>query len=114
MLSQELKGTYVGDNYIGLLFAGDGTENQSLLQIYDASGTVAGSITLSAEYTDIQIAGKAVYVSSDSSLAIYSVEGKERYEGDFDQEIWSVIPRRDTIRKLYLATENGIEQMTLR
>lgn len=114
MLSQELKGTYVGDNYIGLLFASDGTENQSLLQIYDASGAVTGSITLSADYTDIQIAGKAVYVSSDSSLAIYSVEGKERYEGDFDQKVWTVIPRRDTIRKLYLATENGIEQMTLR
>lgn len=114
MFSQELKGVYTGDDYIGLLFMNEGAENQSTLQIYDASGSVTGSITLPAEYTDIQIAGKAVYASSGSSLAIYSVEGKERYKGDFDQEIWSVIPRKDTISKLYLAAEDGIEQMTLR
>ncbi len=114
MLSQELKGVYTGDDYIGLLFMNEGAEAQDTLQIYDASGAVVGSITLSEDYTDIQIAGKAVYASNDTSLAIYSVEGKKRYEGDFDQEVRSIIPRRDTISKLYLAVEDGIEQMTLR
>ncbi len=114
MLTQELRGVYTGDDYIGLLFMNEGVDVQSTLQIYDASGTAVGSVTLPEDYTDIQIAGKAVYASNDSSLAIYSVEGKKRYEGDFDQKVWSVIPRRDTISKLYLAGENGIEQMILR
>lgn len=114
MLTQELRGVYTGDDYIGLLFMNEGVDVQSTLQIYDASGTAVGSVTLPEDYTNIQIAGKAVYASNDSSLAIYSVEGKKRYEGDFDQKVWSVIPRRDTISKLYLAGENGIEQMILR
>ena len=69
---------------------------------------------LDEDFTNIQIVGKAIYVNNDSSLSIYTVGGKERYSGEFDDTVRAVIPRKDTIRKLYLATDTGIEQMTLR
>jgi hypothetical protein len=114
LFTNEVKAVYTGDGYIGILFADEDGDQQYELRIYDASGEVAGTIMLDEDFTNIQIVGKAIYVNNDSSLSIYTVGGKERYSGEFDDTVRAVIPRKDTIRKLYLATDTGIEQMTLR
>lgn len=114
LFTNEVKAVYTGDGYIGILFADEDGDQQYELRIYDASGEVTGTIMLDEDFTNIQIVGKAIYVNNDTSLSIYTVGGKERYSGDFDDTVRAVIPRKDTIRKLYLATDTGIEQMTLR
>ncbi len=114
LFTNEVKAVYTGDGYIGILFADEDGDQRYELRIYDASGEVTGTIMLDEDFTNIQIVGKAIYVNNDTSLSIYTVGGKERYSGDFDDTVRAVIPRKDTIRKLYLATDTGIEQMTLR
>ncbi len=114
MFSEELKGVYTGESYIGLLFAETSGESEYSLQIYDASGEVTGTVPVDMDFTDIRIAGKNVFISNSTQLQIYNVSGRQRYSGTFEEEIRRVIPRNDTMSKIYLATGNGLEQMTLR
>ena len=114
LFQDEIKGVYAGGSYIGLLFDDASGENEYTLQIYDASGNTAGTISFTMDYSDIQIAGKHVFISSSSELQIYDVNGRERYSGSFEKEVREIVPRTDTIGRLYLVTTDGLEQMTLR
>lgn len=114
LFQDEIRGVYAGGNYIGLLFDDASGENEYVLQIYDASGNTAGTISFTMDYSDIQIAGKHVFISSSSELQIYDVNGRERYSGSFEKEVREIVPRTDTMGRLYLVTTDGLEQMTLR
>lgn len=114
LFQDEIKGVYAGGSYIGLLFDDASGENEYTLQIYDASGNTAGTISFTMDYSDIRIAGKHVFISSSSELQIYDVNGRERYSGSFEKEVREIVPRTDTIGRLYLVTTDGLEQMTLR
>ncbi len=114
LFQDEIKGVYVGEGYIGLLFDDASGEDDYALQIYDAAGNVAGTVSFSMDFSEIQIAGKHVFICSSSELQIYDVNGRERYSGSFDKEVREVVPRTDTMGRLYLVTADGLEQMTLR
>ena len=114
MFTDELKGVYIGENYIGLLFEDTSGEEDYSLQIYDISGQIAGTISFSMDFTDIQIAGKNVFISSQTGLLIYNVNGRQRYDGEFEESAREVVPRDDTMSRFYLVTDTGLEQMVLR
>ena len=114
MFTDELKGVYIGENYIGLLFEDTSGEEDYSLQIYDISGQIAGTISFSMDFTEIGIAGKNVFISSQTRLLIYNVNGRQRYDGEFEESAREVVPRDDTMSRFYLVTENGLEQMVLR
>ncbi len=65
------------------------------------------------DFTNIQIAGKCVYINNDQELQIYTAEGRQRYQGTFEKDVREVVPRADGAGKMYLVTEDGIDQMTL-
>lgn len=114
MFTDELEGVYTGNGYIGLLFPDNSSSARHNLQIYNASGEKISTISFEMEFTDIQIAGKNVYINNDQQLQLYTVEGKERYHGSFDHDVREVVPRADGTGKMYLIAEDGIEQLTLR
>ena len=113
--TDEVAGVYTGGSYVGVLFRDDTSEEtQYSLQIYDGSGDVTGTIDFTMDYSDIQIAGRNIYINNASELQIYSVSGRQRYDGTFDEEIREVVPRSDELSKLYVVTESGLQQMMLR
>ena len=113
--TNEVAGVYTGGSYVGVLFRDDTSEEtQYSLQIYDGSGNVTGTIDFTMDYSDIQIAGRNIYINNASELQIYSVSGRQRYDGTFDEEIREVVPRSDELSKLYVVTESGLQQMMLR
>ncbi len=115
LFTEEAVGVYTGSDYVGVLFRNDTVEEGGYsLQIYDASGNVTGTIAFTMDYSEIQIAGKSVYINNANQLQIYGVGGRLRYDGTFDEEIREVVPRTDGLSKMYVVKENGLEQMTLR
>lgn len=114
MFSEELQGVYTGGEYIGLLFPDSSGASQYKLQIYNASGEEVSTIPFTMDYTSIQMAGRCVYINNDQELQIYTMEGKQRYQGSFEKNVREVVPRADGAGKLYLVTDDGIELMTLR
>ena len=113
MFSDELKGVYTGGESVGLLFPDSSGASQYSLQIYNASGEQISTIPFTMDYTSIQIVGKCVYISNDQELQIYTLEGKQRYQGNFETSVREVVPRTDGAGKLYLVTDDGIQLMTL-
>ena len=113
MFSDQLAGVYTGGEYIGLLFPDTSGSSQYNLQIYDASGEKISTIPFTMDFTNIQIAGKCVYINNDQELQIYTAEGRQRYQGTFEKDVREVVPRTDGAGKMYLVTEDGIDQMTL-
>lgn len=113
MFSEELQGIYDGEKYIGLLFPDTSGAGLYSLHIYDTVGNEISEVSFDQSFTNIQIAGNCIYINDDSSMSIYTVQGQLRYSGTFPMKVISVIPEENTNSRLFLATENGIEEMTL-
>lgn len=109
----DLEGVYTGDNYVGLLFPDTSGKEEYELDIYNMQGKVVGRIPFTMEYTDIQIAGDRVLIDDGQNLMIWSVTGKEKYSGVFQDSVNAVIPSSSPNR-LTLVTDDSIESMTLR
>ena len=113
MFSQELEGVFAGDDYIGLLFPDSSGEEDYVLQIYDTDGDLTGTISFSQAYTDIRISGERVYIHNDTELLMYTVSGQLRYDGEFPESVYQIIPAASGANVLFIVTEDAIEKMTL-
>ena len=113
MFSQELEGVFAGEDYIGLLFPDSSGEEDYVLQIYDTNGNVTGTISFSQAYTDIRISGERVYIHNDTELLMYTVSGQLRYDGEFPESVYQIIPAASGANVLFIVTEDAIEKMTL-
>ena len=113
MFSQELEGIYAGGNHIGLLFPDSSGEEDYTLQIYGTDGSVSGEIDFSMEFTDIQIADNLVYIHNDTELLMYTTTGQLRYDGNFPESVYQIVPVGTQSNVLYAVTGDAIEKITL-
>ena len=113
MFTEELEGVFFGGDYIALLFPdGTGAEDYSL-QVYDSSGSRTATIAFSMAYTGIEIAGDRIYISDDTNLLAYTVNGQLRYDGELPAAARMVISTGKSANRFFILTEEGIERVTL-
>lgn len=112
MFSESLQGVFCSDRYVGLLFTDETGENLYTLDVYGRDGAAVGEIGFSMSYTNLQIVGDKIYINSDQSMQIYSVHGREIFDGGLDQPVKALIPTA-RLRGLFAVTKNEMDAINL-
>ncbi len=113
MLTENLQGIFHSDKYIGLLFTDLTREHLYRLDIYGRNGKKEGTVGFSMAFNDLQIAGNKVFINNDQSMQIYTIEGREVFNGGFDKIIKALIPSSG-LGNLTAVSENEIAEVKLR
>ncbi len=87
-----LRGAYASTENIGLLFPDTESEEEYRLDVYDKSGTKVGAVRFTMDFTSLQIYNNRIYVHNDQECRIYSMQGREIYNGTFGMNIDLLIP----------------------
>ena len=113
MLTENLQGIFESGNRIGLLFTDLTRENLYRLDLYGRDGKKEGSVGFSMVFDELQIKGGRVYINNEQSMQIYSLSGREIFNGGFDRPVKVLIPAA-TLGGLGAVSENEIDSIKLR
>jgi hypothetical protein len=113
MLTENLQGIFESENRIGLLFTDLTRENLYRLDLFGRDGKKEGSVGFTMVYNDIQIKGNKVYINNERSMQIYTVNGREIFNGGFYRAVKVLIPSK-VLRGLGAVSENEIDKIKLR
>ena len=112
MLTENLQGIFKSGDRIGLVFMDLTRENLYRLDLYGRSGKKEGSIGFSMAYENIQIKGNRVYVNNEQSMQIYTLSGREVFNGGFDRAVRVIVP--GWLNRLTAVSNNEIDRIKLR
>lgn len=113
MLTENLQGVFKSGNRIGLLFTDLTRENLYRLDLFGKDGKKEGSVGFTMVYDDVQIKGNKVYINNEQSMQIYTVDGRELFNGGFDRAVKVLIPSL-RLGGLAAVSENEIDSIKLR
>ena len=113
MLTEDMQGIFESGGRIALLFTDLTRENLYRLDIYGKNGKKAGSIGFTMVFNDIQIKGDRIYINNEQSMQIFTLSGREIFNGGFDRTVKVLIPST-FLRGLTAVTENEIDSIKLR
>lgn len=113
LISEEIQGIYYNQNYIGLVFYNPQGNTQYRLEIYDTKGRKVHVIEYDMEYTNIQLETDCIIISNDMSCEIYRWNGKRKFQGEFKEKVYAMIPT-STSTKFTVVTEKAIQTVELR
>ena len=113
MLTEDMQGIFQSGGRIALLFTDLTRENLYRLDIYGKNGKKAGSLGFTMVFDDIQIKGDRIYINNEQSMQIYTLSGREIFNGGFDRTVKVLIPSI-TLGGLTAVTENEIDSIKLR
>ena len=113
MLTENLQGIFASKDRIGLLFTDLTRENLYHLDLFGRDGKKEGSVGFTMVYGDIQIKGNNVYINNERSMQIYTVNGREIFNGGFDKAVKVLIPT-SRLSSLAAVSENEIDKIKLR
>ena len=112
LLTENLQGIFRSGNRIGLVFMDLTRENLYRLDIYGRSGKKEGSIGFSMAYEDIQIKGNRICINNEQLMQIYTLSGREVFNGGFDRAVKVIVP--GWLNRLTAVSENEIDRIKLR
>ena len=113
MLTEDLQGIFRSGDRIGLLFTDLTRENLYRLDLYGRSGKKEGSVGFTMVYDDIQIKGNRVYINNEQTMQIYTMDGREIFNGGFDRAVRVLIPPSG-LSGIAVVAENEIDKVNLR
>ncbi len=113
ILNDEVRAVYHGSNYIGLVYFDKTGAGRYRMDIYDKKGNLYSNIVFDTEYDDIFFTGENVVIYNATSCLVYTLKGKLKYAGDFEEKVLLMIPTSYGTR-YQLVTENGISLIQLR
>lgn len=113
LISEEVRGVYYGNEYIGLVFNSTQGSNRYRLDVYHKSGVFQQSIEFDMEYTDILFHEDQIIIHNESQCSIYNSKGIQKYDGKFNKSVLVLIPLSGNYR--YMAvTPNSIDTIELK
>ena len=114
LISEEIRGVYYSDQYIGLLFNDATGESQYRLDLYDSEGNRKHSVGITMDFTDLQINGDYIYINNDSELQIYTTGGRRIFDGSLGVSIRALIPSsRPRLRAIRCARQEWNSLVTM-
>ena len=112
MLTEDLQGVFKSGGRIALVFMDLTRENLYRLDLYGRSGKKEGSIGFSMPFKNIQIKGNRIYINNEQSMQIYTLSGKQIFDGGFDRAVKVLIPRWSG--RITAVSVNEIDEVKLR
>lgn len=109
----EIQGIYYSNQLLGVVYYDPNEETSYRLDLYDKNGKLQQSISFSMEYTDILIQNNSIIIFNESECAIYTIDGKLKYQGQFHEAISSIIPT-NSLTRYTLITDHDIQTIELK
>ncbi len=113
LISEEIRGVYYGEEYIGLVFNSTQGNNKYRLDVYHKSGVFQRSIEFDIEYTDILFHEDQIIIHNESECCIYNSKGVEKYNGTFNKSALVLVPLSGNYRYM-VVTSNSIDTIELK
>jgi len=110
-LKKEIKSIFHNDKYIGLILKNEGKEGYEL-GVYNMDGKQVLSQDFTGEYSHVNIADRQIIMYDEDQLAIYTLSGHKRFEGQMDANILGVIPMMGFNKYVVMST-SGIQMVRL-
>lgn len=112
MLNEKVQSVFYGSGYVGLVYNDLDHGNRYRMDLYHGGGKEAGSIPFELEYDDIVFAGDRIIIYNASSCEIYTVSGTLKYQGEFDDSVFLMLPTNSE-SKYILVTGDSIKTIQL-
>lgn len=112
-IDKEIKSIFYDEEYVGLVLANGQADNPYNMVVYDIEGKKISDVDFNLSYKNIKIANKTIILYNDVTLRVYTVKGKQKYEGNFDKGIVDVIMLDDKYNYLIIDPAN-VEKIKLK
>lgn len=112
-LEEEVQSVYYNENYVGLVFHNQSGESAYRLEVYDKSGSKIHTQLFDIEYTDIVFNKDQIIIYNDLDCQIFSMNGVEKFAGNFEKSTSLVIPTSSTYRYV-VVTSDSIDTIELK
>ncbi len=112
LVSEEIRGVYYGDGYIGLVFNSTQGSSRYRLDVYQKSGAFQQSIEFDLEYTNILFHEDQIIIHNESQCSIYNSKGVQKYDGKFSKTVLVLIPLSGNYRYM-VVTPDSIDTIEL-
>ncbi len=112
LVSEEIRGVYYGDEYIGLVFNSTQGSSRYRLDVYQKSGAFQQSIEFDLEYTNILFHEDQIIIHNESQCSIYNSKGVQKYDGKFSKTVLVLIPLSGNYRYM-VVTPDSIDTIEL-
>lgn len=91
-LTREIRSLFYNDNYVGLVFDNENTEQACHVEIYDTGGTKVRSFDFSMDYEAIEfLKNDEICIRNNLECEIYTLRGIRRFHCNFGEDIYKII-----------------------
>lgn len=112
-IEEKIKSIFYCDEYFGMILANGQADNPYTMVVYDTEGSKVSETKFNFLYKDIKIANDNIVLYNDITFKVYTVKGKEKYEGNVDEGITSIIMLEDRYNYL-LVGPSSIKKIKLK
>ena len=112
-LQDEVRAVYYGEEYLGLVYFDKDGESRYRMDVYDRKGRAVSDIRFDVDYTDIRFAGDKILIYNPAECVIYTVKGRLRYSGGFNDPVRLMLPGR-IANRYTLVTNVGLQTIELK
>lgn len=112
-VAEEIRSIMYSDKYAGIVVNNPDGEYDYRLDVYKSDGTLAFSEKFSYQYKQIDIDGDMVILYNENSCKVYSISGKERFNGMFDFTV-SKIRRGSQFNSLIITGGDTVREIRLK
>lgn len=113
MLQQEITSVYYDEKYIGLVFVNTNGESKYKIDVYNDMGKLIHTQGFNLDYSEIYFSNDCIIIYNDTECAIYSLKGKEKFNGTFNTSVAALLPT-NKIYKYIAVTPDKIETIELK
>ncbi|MBO4980759.1 MAG: hypothetical protein J6C84_02540 [Lachnospiraceae bacterium] len=113
LYDQEIQSVFSNENYVGLVFLSDETENRYKMDVYNTAAEKVGTYRFNIDYSDIFFGKDNFVVYNETECVIKTFDDMEKYNGYFSKSVNIMIPTT-TAYKYVLVTDNSIDVIQLK
>lgn len=113
LYDKEVRSIYYNEDYVGLVFLADNTENRYMLEVYNANGERACKYYFDMDYTDVFFGKDNFVIYNETKCQIVNLDGTIKYDGDFLESVEVMVATGNTY-KYVLLTDDSIDTIQLK
>ena len=92
----EIRSIFTGEQKLGFVFRNRDDNGKFRIELYDVSGQKSMTLYSNLDYTDLSADSDEVVLYNNSRAEIYKYNGKQVFDGTFENRITAMMPSWDT------------------
>ena len=92
----EIRSIFIGEQKLGFVFRNRDENGKFRIELYDVSGQKSMTIYSDLDYTDLSSDSDEVILYNSNHAEIYKFNGKQVFDGAFENRITAMMPSWDT------------------